>query len=365
MGFFSKNLPFLGESAAKGLDTITDPLGIADAIDGYTSSGVKDKSGEYDALISDALKKYTPAQLKELKLEDPKWLQDLVAPTVDAPEKLVFDPVTMEMVPDSEMKKISIDPRLREAQLGALNSLKDVSDSGGMTLRDKANLSRMQSDVAAADRGRRGAIMQNMAARGAGGSGMELVAQMQNAQAATDREAQAGLDIAAQAQERALQAIMQQGQLGGSIRGQDFGEQSQVANAQDAINRFNTGNTNQGIQFNAGRSDAAKAQSAQMMQGHREAEAGRAMRAGEFNAAGRQNTANMGVDYRNKATTYNTAELPVAQAAQNNRPIELEVERLGKEQERAYDKYKTKAASKANEKSAVLSSLPGLAKTFL
>lgn len=363
MGFFSKNAPKLG-GAGKFLDTVTDPLGIADAIDSYTSSGVKDDSGEYDALIADALKKYTPAQLETLQLENPQWLSDITAPTVTAPEKMVVDPVTMQMVPESEMKKVSTDPRLRDAQLGALNSLKDISDSGGVTLRDKANMSRMQSDVAAADRGRRGAILQNMAARGAGGSGMELLAQMQNAQSSTDREAQAGLDIAAQAQERALQAIMQQGQLGGSIRGQDFGEQSQVAAAQDAINKFNTGTVNQGLQYNADRTDKSNQFNIGNAMAHSENRAAQQFDANKYNTGGRQQTANQGVENRNKATMYNTVERPVAQAAQNNRPVELEVDRLKAEQDRVYDKNKTKAGAKANEKSAVLGGLASLGSSF-
>jgi len=53
------------------------------------------------------------------------------------------------------------------------------------------------------------------------------------------------LDVSAQAQSRALQALMQGGQLGGQIRQQDFGEQSEKAQAQDAINRFNTANRQQ------------------------------------------------------------------------------------------------------------------------
>jgi hypothetical protein len=151
----------------------------------------------------------------------------------------------------TEMHGISTDPRLRDAQMGALNSLSGLAERGGLTLADEANLNKLQSQVAQADKGRRDAILQNMQMRGQGGSGMELLAQLQSGQAATTDASQASADIAGMAQDRALQAMIQGGQLGGQIRGQDFGEQADIAKAQDIINQFNTGNLQQGSQFNA------------------------------------------------------------------------------------------------------------------
>jgi hypothetical protein len=152
---------------------------------------------------------------------------------------------------DTNMYGINVDPRLKDAQMGALDALGGIAESGGMTLADQANMNRLQSQVAQADKGRRDAILQNMQMRGQSGSGLELLAQLQSGQAATTDASQASMDIAGMAQDRALQAIMQGGQLGGQIRGQDFGEQSDVARAQDAINAFNAGNRTQGNQFNA------------------------------------------------------------------------------------------------------------------
>jgi len=145
---------------------------------------------------------------------------------------------------DSGMAGVSTDPRLKEAQMSALASLQGISANGGMTAEDRANLARSQTQAAQADRGRREAILQNANARGMGGSGMELLAQLDSSQAATDRQAQEGLDINGMAQKRALESMMQGGQLAGDMRNQDFGEQSDKARAQDAINQFNTGNKN-------------------------------------------------------------------------------------------------------------------------
>lgn len=141
----------------------------------------------------------------------------------------------------SAMEGVSTDPALREAQRRALQRMGEVADKG-YTAEEEAALSRIRRENAQADRGRREAIMQNMQARGMADSGASLAAQLQSAQAANEADSQQGLDVAANAQRRALQAIAQSGQMAGSMRNQDFSEQSDVARAKDAINQFNTQN---------------------------------------------------------------------------------------------------------------------------
>jgi hypothetical protein len=133
------------------------------------------------------------------------------------------------------------------------------------------------------DRGARQAISDSMAQRGLGGSGMELQAQLQGQQAAGDRDAMSGLNIAAQAQDRALQAIQGSGQLASQYRNQDFQEQAARAKAQDAINEFNARN----------------------LQGVQHANVGYQNRAQEMNLENAQNIANKNVDLANKEQQYN------------------------------------------------------------
>lgn len=142
----------------------------------------------------------------------------------------------------SEMSGISTDPRFKQAQMDALMGLQEISDEGGLTAADRAKLNQINTEENTAARGQREAILQNMAARGLGGSGMELLSQMQNQQESATRKSQRDMDVAALAQERALQALMQAGQMGGQMQAQEFGQQAQVAGAQDAINRFNAQN---------------------------------------------------------------------------------------------------------------------------
>lgn len=158
----------------------------------------------------------------------------------------------------SEMNGIQTDPNLDKNQMAALAGLEDIVSGGGMSAMDKANLAKIQSEENTAARGQREAILQNAQARGLGGSGLELMNQMQNQQSAATRASQRDLDVAGMAQERALNALMQQGQLSGQMQNQQFNQQAQVAGANDAISRFNAQNQqNQMNQNVAARNDAA------------------------------------------------------------------------------------------------------------
>ena len=167
-------------------------------------------------------------------------LQELVQQGSLSPEQaqaILADP--------SAMNNISLDPNLKNAQMDALASLQDISSSGGMTAMDKANLGRIETEENTAARGQREAILQNAQARGMGGSGLELMSQMKNQQDSATRKSQRDLDVAGMAQQRALDALMQGGNLAGQIQGQDFSQQAQTAQANDAIARFNAQNQQQ------------------------------------------------------------------------------------------------------------------------
>ncbi len=279
---------------------------------------------------SEAFKNIPLPELQALTLQNPQWLQDLAAPKLEGTKDATFDSVSaersaLERMGNTAFDDVGTDPRLKDQQLAALASLKEISDGGGMTAKDEANLARMQSQTAQADAGRRDAIMQGMARRGMGGSGAELLAQLQSSQAATDRAAQGGLDIAGMAQERALNAMLQGGQLAGNIRGQDFGEQSRVAQARDAISQFNAANANQMNQFNAGQGNnmaqynAGQNLATQQFNIGKEADqqktqAGMNMQASMYNNQGRQGVQNQGVDTQNQAAMQN-AQLPQQQFA--------------------------------------------------
>jgi len=145
---------------------------------------------------------------------------------------------------DSGMANIKTDPRYAAHEQAALADLEQISKDG-MSARDLADIAKNDSRVNRQAAGRQGAIRQNMAARGMSGSGMDLVAQMQSSQDATENQALASMEKNAQAQEGRRQAISQRGQLSGQLSARDFQQQAQQAQAQDSINRFNQANRQQ------------------------------------------------------------------------------------------------------------------------
>lgn len=177
----------------------------------------------------------------------------------------------------SAMENISVDQALKDEQMKALLGLSDIAE-GGLTEGDKAAARDIQREVNQNAEARRQAILQNMAQRGTLGSGMELAAQLSSAQQAADQQSRAGDVLAQQAQARALQALQQSGALAGQVRGQEFGEQAQVAQAKDAINQWNTANQ----QNVAARNVAAQNQAQQQNLANRQAlEAQRAQTANQ------------------------------------------------------------------------------------
>ena len=245
-----------GLSGAAAGAAIGGPVGAAvGGIGGYML-GADDKSNDY---LSDALKAAQNIPLPVLKEYYPELYQQVVELNPELADAVQMGP--------SAMEGVKVDQGSRQAQLAALRSMQEVADQGGMNLTDKANLAKIQNEVNTNLQGQEGAIQQNMAAKGLSGGMSELVARNMAAQAAANRQSQAGLDVAAQAQARALQAMMQQGQMAGNMQAQDFGQQAQKAQAADAIARFNaqnlqdTRNMNVGTKNNAQQWNAQNAQS--------------------------------------------------------------------------------------------------------
>lgn len=184
---------------------------------------------------------------------------------------------------DTGLQDITTDPQYKAAQLQALQKLQDLGSNGGLSLTDKANLEQTMGDVAAQERGSREAILQDAQQRGGYGSGAALAAQLMNQQGAASRNHQAGLAAAGSAQDRALQAIIQAGTLGTSLRNQDYDQAAAAAKAQDTINQWNAANSQDVQAANAAAKNSAAA----------------------ANLANAQNISNANVDTTNKQETYN------------------------------------------------------------
>lgn len=140
-------------------------------------------------------------------------------------------------VKESTVAQIKEDPALRQAQLEALNSLQQRAKVG-LSAEDRAALNQVRSETQRDSEAKRQQILQNMQSRGMGGSGAELMAQLQSAQGAADQAAAGSDTLMAQAQSRALDALGQSGRMAGDVRNQDFGVEETKARAIDERNRF-------------------------------------------------------------------------------------------------------------------------------
>ena len=155
-------------------------------------------------------------------------------------------------------------PEAAAAQKRALQQLQQVSEQG-YTPEEEAAIRQIQAETAATAASQRAATQEAFARRGISGGGAERVAAFQGAQAAANRAAQQGLDVAAQAQKRAFQAMQQTGQLGGQMRSQSFEEGRTRAAAEEAhrLNRakakLDVMNTSTGMLTDTARQGAATA----------------------------------------------------------------------------------------------------------
>lgn len=141
----------------------------------------------------------------------------------------------------SAVASVKTDEALKEQQFNALKELKDRGGAG-LTPEERAQFAKMQQQVGADEESKRQQILQQSAMRGQSGGGQELAAQLLSSQASANQASQAGMELSGHASQRALQAMLQGGQLAGNVQQQQFGQDIQRSQAQDEFNRFNTQN---------------------------------------------------------------------------------------------------------------------------
>lgn len=238
------------------------------------SGGASSKARESSQAAIDAYSGIEAPDTEAMKVQ----LQQMIEQGTITPEE-----AQTYLQQKSEMSGISLDPNLQKAQMDALTGLQDIAQNKGLTDMDRAQLAQIGAEEDTAARGQREAIIQNAQQRGLGGSGIELLSQMQNQQDSATRRSARDTGVAGMAQQRALAALQQAGQLGGNIQQQSFNQQAAVAGANDAINQFNAANQQKVALANTGaRNDAQAA-----------------------NLANKQNIANANVNLQNQQQQYN------------------------------------------------------------
>jgi hypothetical protein len=200
-------------------------------------------AGDREAKKSRNILRENVAQVDALKLPE---LQQLYLEQLQSAGNLTPDMEQAILQQASAMEGVSTDPRLKTQQMSALEQLAGIAETG-MSPADQAAFELARRGAAQEEQARQGQILQEMQARGQGGSGIELISRLKSNQSAADRLQEAQLQQAQAQQQARMQALGQVGNLSSQVREQDFGEQARIAQATDMINQFNAQNQ-QGVQ---------------------------------------------------------------------------------------------------------------------
>jgi hypothetical protein len=160
-------------------------------------------------------------------------------------------------LPPSEVAKIQEDNSLRQKQTQALELIGQRAQ-GGLSASDRASYNELRNAVARDQQAKQAQILQQMQARGMGGSGAELAAQLAQSQSSAQDASEQADRLAAQASQNAINAAALLGTQAGALRGQDFNVANTKASAMDEYNRFNTQNMQNVANVNVGARNAAQ-----------------------------------------------------------------------------------------------------------
>ena len=159
---------------------------------------------------------------------------------------------------NTQLNTVTTDPRLLAAQMGALSQMQQVGQTGFSDV-DRAQMAQNLQQANANQQANQASILAQRNARGMGGSGDELAAELASSQAGSNQANANALQIAAQAMQNRLNATSQAGSMAGSIEQQQYGQLANAARAQDAINQFNTQSQNAAMAANVGAKNQAQA----------------------------------------------------------------------------------------------------------
>ena len=173
-------------------------------------------------------------------------LEAVGVPTVEAQRIALQDPelqglLQAEQLQESQLAGVSVDPRMKQAQVKALEEITGLSEQG-LGAEDKAAMNSLMRQNSGAAQAQNASVLQDAAARGTLNSGNALIASLNAGQNQANRGQEQAMQIAAQASAARREALSQKANLATTMGQNDFAQKAQVANAGDAINRFNAQN---------------------------------------------------------------------------------------------------------------------------
>lgn len=219
--------------------------GISGGISGLLGSIMGNDAGQDEMAKSLGLSREALAELKRLYV-----------PTVEEQQVQLSAPelaglLEAEQLQDSSLAGVTSDPRLKNAQMKALEELSGLSQTG-LGVDDQAAFNQLRRSAGAEAQAQQKSILSNAAAQGTLDSGNTLMAQLNASQAQANRLQQGGEAQAAQAAKARRDALSQYANMSTSMANTDFNQKSTVASAKDAINKFNSQNRQDVNQYNLG-----------------------------------------------------------------------------------------------------------------
>lgn len=195
------------------------------------------------ALVGEALASGDKAEAKALLTRLRTQFEGIPLPDLEEIEAQTLGP--------SALEGIKADPTLEGEQYEALGQVDELSQTG-TGIQDRAALNTIANQLGRRQRAGAAGIEADMAGRGLAGSGVDYATRAQLASDSNQRLSEAGQNIAGDAANRRFQAVMAKGDLSGRMRGQQYSEKANAAQARDAIMRFNAQSRDSANRFNQG-----------------------------------------------------------------------------------------------------------------
>lgn len=139
---------------------------------------------------------------------------------------------------NTNLQNIALDPKYNQYTQSALQKMADVSQNGLPDV-DRAQLQNILNSTAQQNQSNQKAILENRAARGMGGSGDELAAQLSSQQSGANTASNQALQLAALAAQRKMDATSNLGNMVNTAQNADYQRQAQLQGQKDTIAQFN------------------------------------------------------------------------------------------------------------------------------
>ena len=139
----------------------------------------------------------------------------------------------------------------------ALSQEQEIANAQGMTPQEQASIAEAEQSANEAEAGQRGSIAQQFAGMGVPQSLISAALQNGTEGQEAQQMYQNALQAQGQAASQGITALQNEGSLASTLYGQEAGQANTVAAAQNALNQFNTANTQQTALANQANQQAA------------------------------------------------------------------------------------------------------------